>query len=32
MGGSHDAPVFLFEGIAIAVEEESFGSVKALYR
>ena len=32
MGGSHDAPVCLFEGIAIAVEDESFGSVKALYR
>jgi len=32
MGGSHDAPVFLFEGEAVAVENESFGSVKALYR
>ena len=32
MGGCHECPVFLFEGEAIAVEEESFGSVKALYR
>jgi hypothetical protein len=32
MGGSHDAPVFIFSGMAIPVEEESFGSVKALYR
>lgn len=31
-GGSHDAPVFLFNGEAVAVENESFGSVKALYR
>jgi hypothetical protein len=28
----HEAPVFLFGGFAIAVETESFGSVKALYR
>jgi hypothetical protein len=32
MGGSHEAPVFIFQGIAIAVENESFGSVKALFR
>lgn len=32
MGGSRDAPVFLFGGEAVAVEKESFGSVKALYR
>ena len=32
MGGSHDAPVFIFNGEAVAVEDESFGSVKALYR
>jgi hypothetical protein len=32
MGGSHDAPVFLFGGEAVPVEKESFGSVKALYR
>jgi len=32
MGGSHDAPVFLFEGEAVAVENETFGSVKALFR
>jgi len=31
-GGIHDAPVFLFDGFAIPVETESFGSVKALYR
>ncbi len=31
-GGSHDAPVFIFNGEAVAVENESFGSVKALYR
>jgi len=32
ISGSHDAPVFLFDGEAVAVETESFGSVKALYR
>jgi hypothetical protein len=32
MGGSHEAPVFIFQGEAVAVETESFGSVKALYR
>ena len=32
MGGSHEAPVFVFNGEAVAVENESFGSVKALYR
>jgi len=32
ISGSHDAPVFLFEGEAVEVENESFGSVKALYR
>jgi hypothetical protein len=32
MSGSHEDPVFIFSGIAIAVENESFGSVKALFR
>ena len=32
ISGSHEAPVFLFGGEAVAVEKESFGSVKALYR
>ena len=32
MGGSHEAPVFEFNGSAVAVESESFGSVKAMYR
>ena len=32
MGGCHECPVFLFDGFAIPVEDESFGSVKALYR
>ncbi len=32
MGGSHEAPVFIFNGRAVPVESESFGSVKALYR
>ena len=32
MGGCHECPVFLFEGEAVAVENETFGSVKALYR
>jgi hypothetical protein len=32
ISGSHEAPVFVFNGVAVPVEEESFGSVKALYR
>jgi len=32
IGGSHDAGVFEFNGEAVAVEAESFGSVKALFR
>jgi len=32
ISGSHDAPVFIFNGEAVAVEKESFGSVKALFR
>jgi hypothetical protein len=32
MGGAMDAPVFIFNGEAVPVEQESFGSVKALYR
>jgi hypothetical protein len=32
ISGAHDAPVFIFNGEAVAVENESFGSVKALYR
>ena len=32
IGGSHDAPVFIFNGEAVDVESESFGTVKALYR
>lgn len=32
VSGHPDAPVFIFEGRAIPVESESFGSVKALYR
>ena len=32
ISGSFDAPVFLFEGEAVAVENQSFGSLKALYR
>ncbi len=32
VSGAPDAPVFIFNGAAIAVETESFGSVKALYR
>jgi hypothetical protein len=32
VSGSHDTPVFLFGGEAVAVEQESLGSVKALYR
>jgi hypothetical protein len=31
-GGAPDAPVFTFNGQAVAVENESFGAVKALYR
>lgn len=30
--GSHDAPVFIFNGEALPVKNETFGSVKALYR
>ena len=32
VGGSHESPVFIFNGEAVAVETETFGSVKALYR
>jgi hypothetical protein len=32
VSGDHDAPVFIFNGEAVPVETESFGSVKALYR
>jgi len=32
ISGSHEAPVFIFNGEAVAVETESFGSVKALFR
>jgi hypothetical protein len=32
VGGSHESPVFIFNGEAVAVEDKSFGSVKALYR
>ena len=32
VSGSHEAPVFIFNGEAVAVENESFGAVKALYR
>lgn len=32
ISGSHDAAVFRFNGAAVAVDCESFGSVKALYR
>ncbi len=32
VSGSHDAPVFLFNGEAVSVENDTFGSVKALYR
>lgn len=32
VSGHPDAPVFIFNGMAIPVESESFGSVKALYR
>lgn len=32
VSGSHVDPVFIFGGEAVAVENESFGSVKALYR
>lgn len=32
VGGSQEAAVFLFNGEAVDVEDESFGSVKALFR
>jgi hypothetical protein len=32
VGGSPEAAVFLFNGEAVDVEDESFGSVKALFR
>jgi len=32
VGGAHDVPVFIFNGEAVSVENESFGSIKALYR
>jgi hypothetical protein len=32
VSGSLDAPVFIFNGEAVPLEAESFGSVKALYR
>lgn len=32
ISGSFDAPVFLFDGDAVAVENQSFGSLKALFR
>jgi hypothetical protein len=32
ISGSSEAPVFLFNGEAVQVESDSFGSVKALYR
>ena len=32
ISGSFDAPVFVFEGEAVAVENQSFGSLKALFR
>lgn len=32
VSGSMDAPVFIFNGAAVAVDQESFGSVKASYR
>lgn len=32
VSGSHEAPVFIFNGEAVAIEKESFGNVKALYR
>jgi hypothetical protein len=32
ISGSHDAPVFIFNGEAVVVENHSFGSVKGLYR
>jgi hypothetical protein len=30
--GDYSDPVFIFAGEAVPVQEESFGSVKALYR
>ena len=32
ISGSHDAPVFTFNGEAVVVENDSWGSVKSLYR
>jgi hypothetical protein len=32
VSGHPDAPVYIFNGAAVSVETESFGSVKALYR
>ncbi len=32
ISGSHDAPVFLFDGEAVGVENQLFGSFKALFR
>ncbi len=32
ISGAVDAPVFIFNGQAVAVENDSFGSVKAMYR
>lgn len=32
VSGSHDAPAFIFNGDAVAVENQSFGSLKALFR
>lgn len=32
VSGSHDAPVFEFNGSAVPVEDATFGTVKALYR
>lgn len=32
VSGHPDAPVFIFNGAAVSVETESFGSVKSLYR
>ena len=32
VAGSHDLPVFGFGAPVVAVEDESFGSVKALFR
>lgn len=32
VSGSQDDPVFIFNGMAVTVENESFGSIKALFR